>query len=112
MEAAGVDPMTKVQPPTAAGGRFTKDRFTIDLRAGMVTCPGHVTVPIRRAGAGGGTAAFGAACAGCPLATQCTSSAAGRTITIHLDSRARIDGGAHLVRGSKAAAREHRLSTV
>ena len=31
---------------------------------------------------GGGTAAFGAACAACPLASRCTSSAAGRTITI------------------------------
>ena len=83
MEAAGVDPMTKVQPPTAAGGRFPKDRFIIDLRAGTVTCPGNLTVRIRRADAGGGTAAFGAACASCPLAAQCTTSAAGRTITIH-----------------------------
>jgi hypothetical protein len=83
MEAAGVDPMTKVQPPTAAGGRFAKDSFAIDLRADTVTCPNRLTAPIRRASAGGGTAAFGAACATCPLAAQCTTSAAGRTITIH-----------------------------
>ena len=36
--------MTKVQPPTAPGGRFAKDRFTIDLAAGTVTCPGQVSV--------------------------------------------------------------------
>ena len=31
---------------------------------------------------GGGVAAFGTACAGCPLVAQCTTSPAGRTITI------------------------------
>lgn len=81
LERAGVDIHTKVQPPTAPGGRFAKDRFDIDLGAGTVTCPGEVRVPIRPATAGG-TAAFGAACASCPLAAQCTSSPAGRTITI------------------------------
>jgi hypothetical protein len=29
--------MTKVQPPPALGGRFAKDRFTIDLAADTVT---------------------------------------------------------------------------
>ena len=33
-----------MQPPTAPGGRFTKDRFTIDLDSGTVTCPNAVTV--------------------------------------------------------------------
>jgi hypothetical protein len=74
--------MTKAQPPTAAGGRFAKDSFAIDLRADTVTCPAGLTVPIRRASAGSGTAAFGAACATCPLAAQCATSAAGRTIAI------------------------------
>jgi hypothetical protein len=41
-----------------------------------------MTVPIRPAKEGGGTAAFGAACAGCPLAVECTASKSGRTITI------------------------------
>jgi len=82
LETAGAEIFTKVQPPTAPGGRFAKDRFAIDLAAGTVTCPGAVTVPIRPATAGGGTAVFGPACASCPLATQCTSSTAGRTITI------------------------------
>jgi hypothetical protein len=82
LETAGAQIFTKVQPPTAPGGRFAKDRFTIDLAAGTVTCPNVVTAPIRPATAGGGTAVFGAACAGCPLAVQCTGSAAGRTVTI------------------------------
>jgi DDE family transposase/transposase-like protein DUF772 len=82
LETAGAQIFTKVQPPTAPGGRFAKDRFTIDLDAGTVTCPNAVTVPIRPATTGGGTAVFGAACAACPLAVQCTGSAAGRTIRI------------------------------
>lgn len=82
LEEAGADIHAKVQPPVAPGGRFAKDQFDIDLDAGEVTCPGEVTVPIRPAKAGGGTAAFGTACASCPLAAQCTSSAAGRTINI------------------------------
>ncbi|MHB1474388.1 MAG: transposase [Dermatophilaceae bacterium] len=82
LEAAGADIMTKVQPPVAPGGRFPKDAFTIDPGAGTVTCPAHVTVPIKPAKAGGGTAAFGTACAGCPLAAQCTTAKTGRTISI------------------------------
>ena len=82
LEAAGATVMVKVQPPVAPAGRFAKDRFAVDTGAGTVTCPGQVTVPIRVAKAGGGTAAFGAACASCPLAAQCTASTSGRTITI------------------------------
>ena len=82
LESVGAQIMTKVQPPPAQGGRFAKDRFTIDLAAATVTCPGQVTVAIRAAKSGGGTAAFGAACPGCPLAAQCTSSDTGRTVTI------------------------------
>ena len=75
LETAGAQIFTKVQPPSAPGGRFAKDRFTIDLNAGTVTCPNAVTVAIRSATTGGGTAGFGPACTRCPLA-------AGRTITI------------------------------
>jgi hypothetical protein len=82
LESVGVRIMTKVQPPPAQGGRFSKDRFTIDLAAATVTCPGQVTVAIRAAKTGGGTAAFGAACTSCPLAAQCTTSDAGRTVAI------------------------------
>jgi hypothetical protein len=82
LETAGAQIFTKVQPPTAPGGRFAKDRFAIDLAAGTVTCPGAVTVPIRPAKTGGGTAEFGPACTGCPLAAQCTASPAGRRVTV------------------------------
>jgi len=82
LEDADARIMTKVQPPAAPGGRFAKDRFDIDLAAGTVTCPAHVTVAMRPAKGGGGTAAFGIVCAGCPLAAQCTASPAGRTVTI------------------------------
>src|SRR3989442_1160105 len=58
----GVDPMVKVQAPHAPGGRFAKDRFLIDLDAGVVTCPNAVTVPIRPLNDGGGEATFGKAC--------------------------------------------------
>ena len=83
LEKAGADIKTKVQPPPAPKGRFGKDRFAVDLGAGTVTCPGGVRVPIRPAKAGGGTAVFGTACTGCPLATQCTSSAEGRTVAVN-----------------------------
>jgi hypothetical protein len=87
LENAGARIMTKVQPPPALGGRFAKDRFTIDLAAGTVTCPGQVSVAIRPVKNGGGVAAFGTACAGCPLVAQCTTSPAGRTITISADEQ-------------------------
>lgn len=82
LEKAGATVMVKVQPPVAPGGRFAKDRFTINAAAGTVTCPAQVAVPIRPAKTGGGTAAFGSACAGCPLAAGCTAAKTGRTITI------------------------------
>jgi hypothetical protein len=82
LEAAGADIMTKVQPPVAPGGRFAKDRFVIDTGAGAVTCPADVSVAIQPAKAGGGIASFGTACAGCPLAAQCTTAVSGRKIRI------------------------------
>ena len=68
---AGIESRCKTQAPTAAGGRFSKDRFDIDLDAGTVTCPAGVTAPIRPARAGGGTAYFGSACP----AARCARSA-------------------------------------
>jgi hypothetical protein len=74
--------MTKVAAPTAPAGHSPKDRFRIDLDAGMVTCPARLKVPIIPARRGG-VARFGRACQVCPLAAACTSSPAGRTVTIH-----------------------------
>jgi hypothetical protein len=81
LERAGADIMCKAQPPTAAAGRFTKDKFQIELAAGTVTCPAGQTVALREQ-AVGQVAYFGAACAGCPLAERCTTSPNGRTIHV------------------------------
>jgi hypothetical protein len=82
LAGAGIESRCKTQPPTAAGGMFTKDRFDIDLRFGTVTCPNSVTATIRRDKDDDGTARFGSACGGCPLRAQCTTAAAGRTISV------------------------------
>jgi Transposase DDE domain len=83
LEERGVAAMLKVAPATAPAGRFPKDQFTIDLDAQTVTCPARLTVAIIPRRDGGGLARFGRACAVCPLASGCTSSRAGRTISIH-----------------------------
>jgi hypothetical protein len=82
LAGAGIDSRCKTQPPTAAGGVFTKDRFDIDLETDTVTCPNGTTATIRRDKRGDGTAYFGSACADCPLRSQCTTAAAGRTISV------------------------------
>ncbi|HYU92907.1 MAG TPA: transposase [Actinomycetota bacterium] len=82
LEAAGILPMVKVQPPVAPSGHFPKDRFTIDLVAGTVTCPAEHTALLRRHTNGEAVASFGPSCAACPLAPQCTSSPKGRVIRV------------------------------
>ncbi|MGI5181941.1 transposase [Dactylosporangium sp. CA-152071] len=80
-----IDAKTKVQPPNAPAGKFTKDRFTIDLGTQQVTCPNDVTIPIRPVRGHdrhAGKADFGRACTTCPLRAQCTDSKTGRQITI------------------------------
>jgi hypothetical protein len=82
---AGIDIKTKVQPPNAPAGKYTKDQFTIDLGAGTVTCPNQVTTairPITGHDRNTGRAHFGKACTTCPLRAQCTASKTGRQITI------------------------------
>ncbi len=82
LDAVGATVMCKVQPPVAPAGRLAKDQFTVDLTAGTVRCPAGVTTTIKPAGTGGGMAYFGAACASCPLAVQCTAAKGGRTISV------------------------------
>jgi hypothetical protein len=85
LHAAGIDIKTKVQAPNAPGGKFTKDRFHIDLHQQQVTCPNGTTVPIRPTNGRArdvGRADFGTQCATCPLRSDCTDSKTGRTITI------------------------------
>ena len=81
LEQAGADIYCKVQPPVAPAGRFTKDAFHVDLAAGEVSCPAGRTAPLRRAGEGR-AASFGAACASCPLAAQCTTAKDGRSVYV------------------------------
>ena len=82
LAGAEIEVMVKVQAANAPGGRLSKDAFTIDLQAGQVTCPNQVRAPIRPKPGGGGAAGFGAACAACPLAAQCTTAKNGRVITL------------------------------
>jgi Transposase DDE domain/Transposase domain (DUF772) len=82
LEDNDIDSGCKTQPPTAAGGRFPKDRFDINLDDDTVTCPNTVTAKIRRGRNGGGMAYFGDACTTCPLRDPCTGAAGGRTISI------------------------------
>jgi hypothetical protein len=82
LASCGIDSRCKTQPPTAPGGLFAKDRFVIDLDADTVTCPGEVTVGIRRGRDGNGTAYFADACGDCPLRPECTNAVGGRTIRV------------------------------
>jgi Transposase DDE domain/Transposase domain (DUF772) len=77
---ADIDSGCKTQPPVAPGGCYSKDHFYIDLHADTVTCPAGEEVTIRRNGTGDGIAYFESACAGCPLRSDCTTAASGRTI--------------------------------
>lgn len=85
LHAHHIDAKTKVQPPVAPAGKFTKDQFAIDLDAATVTCPNGITIAIRPVtghNRHAGKADFGRACASCPLRTHCTTSKTGRQITI------------------------------
>jgi hypothetical protein len=87
LEHADAQIMCKVQAPNAPAGRFAKDQFQIDLDAGTVTCPAGQTA-VLRAVKDGQIARFGAACATCPLAAQCTTSPNGRVINVGPHERA------------------------
>jgi hypothetical protein len=78
----GIDPRCKVQAPSNSGGLFAKDRFTIDLRRDVVTCPAGATVALHRGGGGNGIAHFAAHCTACPLRALCTNATEGRSITV------------------------------
>jgi hypothetical protein len=108
LDQRGITAMTKVAAPTAPAGYFPKDRFRVDLEHGTVTCPARLTVPIILA-SGGGVARFGRACQVCPLASACTSSRAGRTVTIH-PHEAHLQAARHRQRdpGWRADYRAHR----
>jgi IS5 family transposase len=82
LEARGFTVTAKCPPARNSAGRFSKDRFTVDLQRGTVTCPAG-QVAVITAAASGGKASFRPWCAACPLRTACTSARRGRTIAIH-----------------------------
>ncbi len=84
LETAGfADVKAKVPPARGRQGRFGKDDFDVDLAAGTVTCPAGEVVPIVVGSAGSGRADFADACVTCPLRQRCTTSATGRSVSIH-----------------------------
>lgn len=79
LDQKGWTPLVKPRPirPAVEGG-FTIDDFTFDTDAGTLTCPAGLTrVPTAK-----GNVIFGAACRGCSLREQCTTSKSGRTVPL------------------------------
>src|SRR5208282_6062357 len=60
-------------------GGFTIDDFTVDERAGTVTCPAGHTVALSRTR----IATFGVSCRDCPLRGRCTTCKTGRKLVLH-----------------------------
>jgi len=83
LKEASLTVIAKVPPTPNMTGGFPNDRFSVDLDNKMVTCPAQQSVPIRFKQDGGGTANFAPHCSSCPLASSCTTSRNGRTITIN-----------------------------
>jgi hypothetical protein len=70
-------PLLKPWPlKPAVDGGFTIDDFTHDPAARTLTCPAEVTRHVTSKN----NVVFGAACRGCPLREQCTTSTTGRTV--------------------------------
>jgi Transposase DDE domain/Transposase domain (DUF772) len=80
---AGFTMRVKQPPARNRAGRFTKDRFQVNLDDNTVTCPAGQTVTITPSRRGGGKASFAAHCGTCPLRKHCTVARRGRSITIH-----------------------------
>lgn len=79
----GIESGCRTQPaPPRPGGLFSKELFDIDLDEDTVSCPAGETADIERDRHGDGVAHFADACDRCPLRTDCTTSASGRTISV------------------------------
>jgi IS5 family transposase len=83
LSEAGFDVRAKVPPARGRDGRFGKDDFDVDLERNTIGCPAGHVVPIHFRAEGGGRADFAPHCAACPLRDQCTTSASGRSVTVH-----------------------------
>ena len=70
--------------PVRQGPHFAKTAFTLDWATQTLTCPNACRLPFTP----GGAVHFPAeTCAACPLRDRCTTSARGRSVTIHPDER-------------------------
>ena len=68
--------------PVRPGAVFPKTAFQLDWERHELRCPGGETMPFEP----GGVVKFPAAtCAHCPLRARCTTSASGRSVSIHPD---------------------------
>jgi len=83
LREGGFTLMARCPPIRNATGGFTKDRFTIDLATGTVTCPADQRATITRRRDGSGVARFAPHCQRCPLRSACTRSKAGRSVAIN-----------------------------
>jgi len=78
------DLLAKVPQETSRKRLFAKSAFEIDLDNDRVTCPaGQVTTTFSTTPEGGKTFGFGSVCAECPLRALCTTSAMGRSVSVH-----------------------------
>ena len=80
IEKAGHQAVIKPKPLQApVAGGFTVDDFSVDERAGTVTCPAGHTVALSRTR----IATFGVLCRDCPLRDRCTTCKTGRKLVLH-----------------------------
>ena len=80
IEKAGHQAVIKPKPLQApVEGGFTIDDFSVDERAGTVTCPAGHTVALSRTR----IATFGVLCRDCPLRDRCTTCKTGRKLVLH-----------------------------
>ena len=94
--------------PRIAGG-FGRGDFAIDTTTRTVTCPAGHTAAVRPAGENRGVARFGAHCDTCPLRDRCTTSAAGRTITVdRFEDRRQANKARWAEAPTRASYRRHR----
>lgn len=78
---AGAVSRCKAPSTRSLAGHFPKEVFTIDVERRLVTCPAGQTVRLAPHGRES-VAEFGALCMTCTLALRCTSSPAGRSVTV------------------------------
>ena len=74
--------------PVCEGKRFSKQAFLLDWDRQIIRCPAHQEMPF----VPGGVVHFPKdTCVQCPLKTQCTTSAKGRSVSIHPDEALLIE---------------------